>query len=50
IIGIGSRKSILFILLAFYLPKGVTIIITPLILLQVDLYIRYTKARISLIV
>jgi superfamily II DNA helicase RecQ len=47
IIAIGEGKSILFILLAYCVNRGTTVVIIPLYSLQEDLERRYKEAHIE---
>ncbi|KXH39658.1 hypothetical protein CSAL01_12557 [Colletotrichum salicis] len=47
VMGTGGGKSLSFMLPAFCSPEGTTIVITPLVALRTDTYMRCTKAGIT---
>ncbi|WQF90446.1 Putative P-loop containing nucleoside triphosphate hydrolase [Colletotrichum destructivum] len=47
IMGTGGSKSVSFMLPAFCSPDGVTIVVTPLVSLRLDLHVCCNKARIQ---
>jgi superfamily II DNA helicase RecQ len=44
----GGRKSLMFILLAFYTPNGVTIVVLLLVVLESDMEVRYAQMGINI--
>ena len=50
ITGTGGDKSLSFMLLIYYVPGGVTVVVAPLVALQEDLYRRCEEIQIDSVI